>query len=101
MKKILSMSLLLILAVSFVHAETEVSASNSIDRDKADVLIRQYYEKIYTIGKSVGCGAAGTPVDKGDHWESPVLFGYAGTPTGEAICVDKSSGKTYVRYLKE
>ena len=45
----------------------------------------------YMLCYVTGCGGVTQPILRGNTWEAPVRFGYAGTPRG-AIHVDRATG---------
>jgi hypothetical protein len=52
-------------------------AEGDINADRAWHLAQRYYMRYFG-----GCGGVGAVVPRGDFWEAPVHFGYAGTFEG-------------------
>src|SRR5436305_8275211 len=66
--------------------KSSLVASGEITRDHAHHLAAAYFARYVS-----GCGGVQPPSLRGDFWEAPVRFGYAGTPSG-VIRVQRHTG---------
>jgi hypothetical protein len=74
------------LAICAILMLQSVVAAGEISRAHAHHLAAAYFARYVS-----GCGGVEAPVPRGDYWEAPVRFGYAGTPSG-AIRIHRHAG---------
>lgn len=64
-----------------------VDPQRGISREEAEAIAQLYHLKFVVIE-----GGVAPPLDRGAYWESPILVGFVGAPSG-SIVVDKASGR--------
>jgi len=81
-------TVIIVSTVAIVHFLLPVvtAASSEISAERAWHLAATYYHRYVS-----GCGGVGEVVARGNYWDAPVHFGYAGTFRGY-IRVDRRTG---------
>ena len=74
------------LAAIQISTSAAAATASDVTADRAWHLAAMYYSHYVS-----GCGGVGDIVARGDYWEAPVYFGYAGTRQG-SIRVHRHSG---------
>ncbi len=74
------------MTIAHVGTATPVARPTEITADRAWHLAARYYHHYVS-----GCGGVGQVILRGDYWDAPVHFGYAGTLRG-SIRIDRHTG---------